>query len=224
VNGQKFRPGEIVAAELTTQDKNLRAVRFSFSKNQTGYYTPKGNSLESRFLSYPLRFKHISSQFSYHRMDPISHLNRPHLGIDFSAENGTPVQAIGNGRITFVGNVNGYGKMIKVSFDRHYSAMYAHLARFASDLKINQEIHKGQTIGYVGSTGWSTGPHLHFGFFLNGVATNWLAMKPSAASIPSRYFKKFLATSHKILAELQFRQATKFAANNNTQLNSHATD
>ncbi len=214
INGRKHHSGDIVTAEYTTRNHTYQAIRFSYPKDHADYYTPEGKSLAHRFLPYPVHFKRISSHFSHNRMDPILHRRQAHLGIDFAAYKGTPIKSIGNGRITFIGHDHGYGNAIKVRYDRHYSALYGHMEYFAKNLKLHQYIHRGQTIGFVGSTGWSTGPHLHFSFDFNGIPEDWLTLKPpSNPPIPRKYHYQFIKIKQTLLAALELYQATALAAN-----------
>lgn len=216
VNGKKIVPkGKLVAAKVMSHGQTYYAVRFGYPSHPESYFTPTGNSVENRFLPYPLRFKRISSHFTYHRFDPVLHSVRPHLGVDFAADSGTPIKAVGDGRITFIGKENGYGNSVRVSFGNNYSALYAHMHHFAKNIHLNQIIHKGDTIGYVGSTGWSTGPHLHFSFYENGQPKNWLAMGHATGEpVPKRYWGRFKAKAHSLLAKLDLGGNTHLAANN----------
>lgn len=214
VNGKKFRNGNIMAASLTCKNKTYHAIRYTYPIAHTGYYTPDGHAVESRFLRKPVKYKRISSHFSRHRLDPVIHRVHPHLGIDFAAYRGTPIKSIGDGKVIFIGRDGGYGKAIKVRYGKHYVALYGHMSRFAKNVKFHTRVHKGQVIGYVGKTGWATGPHLHFGFYVNGKARDWLSMKmPTGKSIPSSHFAHFLAASKRLLAQLKLYQQTKLAAN-----------
>lgn len=214
INGKKLDRNEIVAAKLITQKQNYYAIQFSYPTHQNGYFTPKGYSFEPRFLDYPLHFRRISSRFTYNRLDPVVHAMRPHLGVDFAAKSGTPVYAIGDGRVTFLGHIHGYGNAIKVRFDQQYSALYAHMNRFSPNVKLHREVHKGDIIGYVGSTGWATGPHLHFSFYENNKPKDWLALeRPTGQSVPKRYQGQFRKTADRLLAQLEIRNATSLAAN-----------
>lgn len=214
IHGKKYRNGNIVAAEFIHLGKIEQAVRYTYPIDHTAYYNPNGRSMEARFLRAPLHYKRISSYFSYNRYDPVLHKIRPHLGVDFAAPLGTPIQSIGEGQIIFTGRDGGYGMTIKVRYGHHYLALYGHMLRFAK-LHLNKWVHKGEIIGYVGKSGWSTGPHLHFGFYINGKPQNWLAMKlPKDQSIPRKYEKPFLNTAKQLLAELHLHQDTQLASNN----------
>ncbi|OGO93818.1 MAG: hypothetical protein A3F10_03105 [Coxiella sp. RIFCSPHIGHO2_12_FULL_42_15] len=219
VNGKSLNRNEIVAAKLATQKQNYYAIKFSYPQNHTGYFTPKGRSIESRFLDFPIHYRRISSRFSYGRYDPILHAIRPHLGVDFAARAGTPIRSVGDGKITFIGHERGYGNAIKIRYDSHYSALYGHMNHFSPSVKLSAYVHKGDIIGYVGSTGWSTGPHLHFSFYKNGQPKDWLAMtRLSGNLIPDRYRKQFKETASKLLATLEIH-ATELAANNTHLMN-----
>lgn len=214
VDGKKVRDGNIVAAKFTSRGKVYKALRYTYPINHSGYYAPNGHGIEPRFLRTPVHYKRISSRFSYRRMDPVIHKMRPHLGVDFAARSGTPIKSIGDGRIVFIGRDDGYGNAIRIRYGSHYQALYAHMRRFAKNMHLHEYVHKGEVIGYVGETGWATGPHLHFGFFVNGIARNWLAMKlPTGTSIPHSYLARFTAKSKRLLAELQVYQDTQLAVN-----------
>lgn len=220
INGEKYHNGDIVAAEFIHRGKIEQAIRYTYPSNHTAYYSPNGHGIEGRFLSAPLRYKRISSYFSYHRYDPILHKVRPHLGVDFAAPLGTPIKSIGYGQIVFIGHDGGYGRTIKIRYDSHYLALYGHMLRFAK-LHPYEWVHKGEIIGYVGESGWATGPHLHFGFYVNGKPQNWLAMKlPTTQSIPKKYEKPFLNLAKQLLAELHLHQDTQLAVNNTKLKNS----
>ncbi len=163
-NGKKsnfsFR---ILAAELVNAATEYFAIYFENNKGVGRYYDLDGRALARAFLRFPLEFSSISSQFSHSRFNPILKVDMPHHGVDFAAKRGTFVRAIGDGKILHAGwQKGGYGRMIEIQHDSVYSSRYAHLQRLAPGLKTGATIRKGQIIGYVGSTGRSTGAHLHF--------------------------------------------------------------
>jgi len=161
--GQESRPSlRIVAAELVNAGQKFTAIYFEKQKGQGNYYNPEGRSLARAFLRFPLEFSSISSQFAHSRFHPILKVNLPHTGVDFAAERGTPVRAVGDGVITLAGWNGNYGKAIDIQHDSSYTSRYAHLNGFAEGIRNGSSVRKGQVIGYVGSTGRSTGPHLHF--------------------------------------------------------------
>jgi murein DD-endopeptidase MepM/ murein hydrolase activator NlpD len=152
----------ILAAELINAGQKLTAIYFEKQKGQGNYYNLEGRSLARSFLRFPLEFTNITSHLAHSRFHPILKVNLPHNGVDFAAERGTPVRAVGDGIISQIGWNGNYGKAIDVQHDTTFMSRYAHLDRFAEGIRSGTPVTKGQIIGYVGSTGRSTGPHLHF--------------------------------------------------------------
>jgi murein DD-endopeptidase MepM/ murein hydrolase activator NlpD len=152
----------ILAAELISADQKLTAIYFEKQKGQGNYYNLEGRSLARSFLRFPLEFTNITSHFAPSRFHPILKVNIPHTGVDFAAKRGTPVRAVGSGLITLADWNGVYGKTVEIQHDSTYTTRYAHLERFAEGVHNGAAITKGQIIGYVGSTGRATGPHLHF--------------------------------------------------------------
>ncbi|MGH7930443.1 MAG: peptidoglycan DD-metalloendopeptidase family protein, partial [Candidatus Binatia bacterium] len=152
----------ILAAELMNAGQKLTAIYFEKQKGLGGYYDLDGRSLARNFLRFPLEFASITSQFAASRFHPILKARMPHTGVDFAAARGTPVRAVGDGVITQAGWNGRYGKAIDLQHDSRFLSRYAHLHNFAKGITNGAEVKKGQIIGYVGSTGRSTGPHLHF--------------------------------------------------------------
>ena len=162
------KPGKILAAEFTNQGKTYAVTLFREADGNEAYYTPDGRGLNQAFLKYPLEFTRISSSFGK-RLHPIKKQWRSHAGTDFAAAKGTPIKASSDGHIKFVGNQNGYGKTVTIQHKGKYSTLYAHMNGFAKGLKPGQRIRQGDVIGYVGMTGWATGPHLHYEIRVNNV-------------------------------------------------------
>ena len=152
----------ILAAELINAGQKLTAIYFEKHQGQGNYYNLEGRSLARSFLRFPLEFASITSLFSDNRLHPLLKVNMPHTGVDFAAQRGTPVRAVGDGQISEAGWNGGYGKAIELKHDSTYMSRYAHLDSFAEGIQAGAAVKKGQIIGYVGSTGRSTGPHLHF--------------------------------------------------------------
>jgi len=152
---------------------------FYFEQSGDGdYFDEEGNSVKKQFLKVPLKFTRISSGFSRRRLHPILKRYRPHLGIDFAAPTGTPVHSVGDGVVIIVGyQKRGAGRFVKIRHGRKYKSGYLHLSRFARGIRKGVRVKQGQIIGYVGSTGLATGPHLDFRFWENGVNINYLAKK-----------------------------------------------
>jgi len=163
--GQTLRTGRVLSAEFESNGRISQALWFQEPGQKGGYYRPNGDSLRKAYLSSPVEFSRISSGFAM-RMHPIQHQWRQHHGIDFAAASGTPVRAVGDGKVDFAGQQNGYGNIVILGHRNGQQTAYAHLSRI--DVKEGQAVAQGQTIGAVGMTGWATGPHLHFEFRVNG--------------------------------------------------------
>lgn len=169
-DGERLRDGNILAAEYIMQNgKSFRAVRYEFADGKADYYTPEGTSLRKAFLKTPVQFSRISSVFNPKRRHPVLNTIRAHRGVDYAAPAGTKVYAAGAGRVQFRGQKGGFGNLVEIAHSGKVVTRYGHLQRFAPDLKVGQRVEQGQLIGYVGSTGLATGPHLHFEFIENGV-------------------------------------------------------
>ena len=207
---QKDHPGNVVAAELIDGKTKHRIVRFT-ENHSVGYFTPQGQSTQPQFLKFPLHYERIGSYFSYHRLDPFTHRVQPHLGVDFDAPEGTPVKAIANGRIVACNDkLRGYGNVIIVQYNKVYQSLYAHLEKFAKNLHPNEYVKKGQIIGYVGMTGWATGPHLHFAIYKNGVAVNPLTVQfPYSAPIEAKYRRAFFYDEDRWFDEMKLFSANE---------------
>lgn len=161
--GQEMKAGvRILAAELINAGQKLTAIYFEKQHGQGNYYNLDGRSLARSFLRFPLEFSSITSHFSESRLHPILRTHLPHPGVDFAAERGTPIRAVGDGIITEAGWNGAYGKSIDIKHDATYTSRYAHLGSYAEGIRGGVAVTKGQVIGYVGSTGRATGPHLHF--------------------------------------------------------------
>jgi len=202
--GQESRPSlRIVAAELVNAGQKFTAIYFEKQKGQGNYYNPEGRSLARAFLRFPLEFTSISSQFSNSRFHPLLKVNLPHTGVDFAAERGTPVRAVGDGVVNQAGWNGSYGKVIDIQHDSNYTSRYAHLDRFAEGIHNGSSVRKGQVIGYVGSTGRSTGPHLHFEFYKDQQYVNPLSVDfPADESIEPALEKLFDSQKRTLLVEL----------------------
>jgi murein DD-endopeptidase MepM/ murein hydrolase activator NlpD len=164
-DGEFMRAGRVLAGEFLNAGKRYQAVWFDEpgSKQGGSYYSFDGKSLKKAFLKSPLEFSRISSGFSM-RVHPISGKWKRHEGVDFAAASGTPIRASGDGIVEFVGAQNGYGNVVTIKHWNNYTTVYAHMSRFASGLRKGEKVNQGQVIGYVGMTGWATGPHLHYEF------------------------------------------------------------
>jgi murein DD-endopeptidase MepM/ murein hydrolase activator NlpD len=164
-DGQTLRNGRVLSAEFESNGKLHQALWYQEPGQKGGYYRPNGDSLRRAYLSSPVEFSRVSSGFAM-RMHPILNTWRQHHGIDFAAPTGTPVRAVGDGTVEFAGTQSGYGNIVILKHRSNQETAYAHLSRI--DVKVGQSISQSQTLGAVGSTGWATGPHLHFEFRVNG--------------------------------------------------------
>lgn len=176
VNGEPLGTGRILAAELINKGRTYTALGYQTTTGWA-YFSPDGKAMRRAFLAAPLKFSRISSGFTSHRYHPVLHQYRAHYGIDYAAPTGTPVRAIGNGIVVSAGWGGGAGNMIKLQHNKEIATIYCHLSRFAKGIKKGVPVSQGQVIGYVGSTGLATGPHLDFRFFKNGKYVNFLSIK-----------------------------------------------
>jgi murein DD-endopeptidase MepM/ murein hydrolase activator NlpD len=167
----EVRVGRVLAGDLTISGKSLTALRFSGSAGGNAlYYDAEGNSLRRAFLRAPVQFRRISSNFAGARFHPVLGLTRRHEGTDYAATPGTPVMAAGDGIVLRAGRASGYGNLIELRHLNGITTRYGHLRGFARGIRRGVRVEQGQTIGYVGSTGLATGPHLHYEFRMNGLA------------------------------------------------------
>jgi len=192
IRGEFISTGRILAAKFNNNGRSLEAFYYENSKGEGGYYDSEGRSLRKMFLKSPLRYRRISSYFSRSRLHPILKVYRPHLGVDYAAPAGTPVETVGDGVVVFKGWSGGYGRFVKIKHNRTYTTTYGHLSRYAKGLRQGQRVKQGDLIGYVGSSGLSTGPHLDFRMMQNNKYINPLKMKldpapPLAASERPRF-------------------------------------
>ena len=211
--GEKIRNGNILVAEFVNQGRVFRAVRYKNGKGKVGYYTPDGHNMRKAFLRTPVDFTRISSRFQLRRMHPVLNKIRPHRGVDYAAPRGTPVKVTAHGKVTFVGRKGGLGKAIFVQHRGKYTTVYGHLSKYARGIKSGKSVRQGQVIGYVGSTGLSTGPHLHYEFRVRGVHKDPLKVKlPQAESIAARYRADFKRKTKKLIAQLDVLSRTRLAS------------
>jgi murein DD-endopeptidase MepM/ murein hydrolase activator NlpD len=197
------RPGRILAGRYTNGLDEYRAVYFEQSEGKGGYYRPDGSSVRRQLLRAPLNYRRISSRFSRSRLHPILRVRRPHLGIDYAAPYGTPVWAVGDGTVIFRGWSGGLGRLVKVRHANGYVSYYGHLSRFPPGMKVGQRVQQKEVVGYVGSTGLSTGPHLHFQLMKHGSWVDPAAVRtPAGEPIPAAAQPLFAKASEELLHEL----------------------
>jgi len=202
--GRPVRAGRVLAAEFVTQDKTLRAVHYGNS-----YYAPNGMNLRKAFLRSPLEFSRVSSGFGMRR-HPIARVWRAHEGIDYAAPMGTRVRAVGDAVVDYAGPKGGYGKVVILRHHGAYTTVYAHLNRIA--VRRGARIAQNDTIGFVGQTGWATGPHLHYEFRISGRARNPFSIAmPAALPVPPQDLPAFRAHAEPLLARLELLANTNLA-------------
>ena len=187
-DGEALRTGRVLSAEFVNAGKSFQAMWFqppaqdaTGTPNKGGYYTLDGKSLRRAYLSSPVEFSRISSGFSM-RFHPILQKWRAHLGTDFAASTGTPARTVGDGVVEFAGSQNGYGNVVFIRHRNGHETVYAHLSKIS--VARGQSVSQGQTIGLVGSTGWATGPHLHFEFRVGGMQQDPMTIAKQSETIP----------------------------------------
>lgn len=202
-DGEFIRAGRVLAGEFVNGKNTYQSVWFDEpgSEQGGGYYTFDGKSLKKAFLKSPLEFSRISSGFSM-RVHPISGHWKQHKGVDFAAATGTPIRASGDGTVEFIGGKSGYGNLVEIKHWGNYTTAYAHMSRFASGVRKGSKVKQGDLIGYVGSTGWATGPHLHYEFRINNQARDPLSVKiPNQQPLTGSDLARF----HQVAGEISHR-------------------
>jgi murein DD-endopeptidase MepM/ murein hydrolase activator NlpD len=195
LDGQKVSNGPIQAAAFNVKEKSYQALLHVGPSGVGRYYTPSGESLESVFLRSPLRFSRVTSHFSNNRYHPVLKKWRAHKGVDYGAPRGEPVMATAAGKVVQIGTKGAYGRLVTLQHGKTYQTVYAHLSRVAKGLRKSTSVKQGQVIGFVGSSGLATGPHLHYEFRVNGQHRNPLTVKlPRSSSIARKEKNAF---SHK---------------------------
>lgn len=200
---RKVGNGMILAAEFRNRGKIYRAIRYIGEDGRADYYADSGASMRKAFLRTPLSFTRISSAFDLRRKHPILNRIRAHRGVDYAAPTGTPVKATGDGTVVHIGSKGGYGRSIVLRHGGDYGTLYAHMSRYAAGLRPGSRVSQGQIIGYVGSSGLATGPHLHYEFQINGTHRNPLIVPlPRAPGISEQQRPHFYSQSAPLLAQL----------------------
>jgi len=179
--GETISVDDVSYAIFTSDGKDFPAIRYDQGDGGNVYWNDKGESMKKAFLKAPLSFSRISSGFTYHRKHPITRRVQPHTGVDYAAPSGTPVMSIGDGTVISAGYAGAGGNTVKIRHNSTYTTAYLHLSKYAKGIKAGQKVRQGQVIGYVGSTGRSTGPHLDFRVWKNGSPVNPLKMESPSA-------------------------------------------
>jgi murein DD-endopeptidase MepM/ murein hydrolase activator NlpD len=203
-DGQYIGDGRILAADFVNAGTVHRAVYYESADGKIAdYFSPDGRSMRRQFLRAPLDFTRISSNFDPRRHHPILNMIRAHKGVDYAAPTGTIIKAAGDGRVSFVGTKGGYGRVVILEHGGGISTLYGHMSRFARAVNDGTRVKQGTTIGYVGSSGAATGPHLHYEYRINGMHKNPRTVSlPDAAPIPEGYLAEFRSHSAQLLARL----------------------
>lgn len=200
LDGKKVRNGNILMAEFINQGRTITAIRYEDSNRDIGYFTPEGLSMRKTFRRNPLDIVRITSRFNLQRKHPVLHKIRAHRGVDYAASTGTPIRATGDGKVITARAKGGFGNTVEIQHGQKYSTLYAHLSKYGKNIKEGRYVKQGQIIGYVGSTGLATGPHLHYEFKVNGVHRNPLTIDlPHAKPIETEEKERFDQYANNIL-------------------------
>ena len=205
--GEKVKNGDIILAKFVNRGETYSANRFFLNENDKEFFDDNGNNLQKAFLRAPLDFAYISSHFNPNRMHPVLHTIRAHNGVDYAAKTGSPVRTTGNGTVHYAGRRNGCGNEIVIKHSNDYSTRYCHLNKFKSGIKKGTKVIQGETIGFVGSTGLATGPHLHYEFKIGNKHVDPVKLQlPSAEPISQNLrpdFNKILKDNKLLLSKLE---------------------
>lgn len=214
VEGQPVGTGNILAARFTNRGKTYSAVRYTSKDGTTSYYNADGTSMRKAFIRTPVDFARISSRFSNGRKHPILNKIRAHKGVDYAAPHGTPIKSAGDGKVLLAGRKGGYGNTVIIQHGQRYRTLYAHMQGFAKGVRNGSTVKQGQIIGYIGTTGLSTGPHLHYEFQVDGVHVDPLGLKlPMADPIAKSEMPRFMQQSQPLMARMDEERATMLALN-----------
>lgn len=210
--GEAAKVGKILAAEFINSGKTYRAVYFANQEGKGGYYSADGKSLKQAFLRSPLEFSRISSGFTIARFHPVLQQWRAHKGVDYAAPIGTKIKVTSDGIVEFVGQQNGYGNVISIRHQGKYSTLYGHMSGFAKGIHKGSRVSQGDVIGYVGMTGWATGPHLHYEFKVDNVQQDPLKVAlPNNVPLEPRNMMAFRQVSSDMMHRLNLLRNTNLA-------------
>lgn len=214
IDGKRVGTGNILAARFINRGKTYTAVRYTSKSGTTSYYNADGNSMRKAFIRTPVDFARISSRFSNGRKHPILNKIRAHKGVDYAAPHGTPIKSAGDGKVLLAGRKGGYGNTVIIQHGQRYRTLYAHMQGFAKGVRNGSTVKQGQIIGYIGTTGLSTGPHLHYEFQVDGAHVDPLGLKlPMADPIAKNEKQRFMALSQPLMARMDDERATMLALN-----------
>ena len=203
VDGEKVLDGDVLITEFNNKGKKITSIRFDLANGKSEYFSVNGINVKKAFLRSPVKLSYISSKYNLRRKHPVLHTIRSHNGVDYAANKGSPVRATGDGTVSFAEYNGGCGNEIKIKHSEDYTTRYCHLDKYNSRIKVGKKVKQGQTIGYVGSTGLATGPHLHYEFHVNGKHTDPLRVKfPNATPIKSSEKIKFTQVAYGLTSQL----------------------
>lgn len=208
LDGEKFGTGRILSARFVNRGEENIALLYTDSDGDSDYYSPNGKSMRKAFLRTPINAR-VSSPFNLQRRHPVLDVVRPHEGTDYGAPPGTPIKAAGTGRVKFAGWKGGYGRTVILKHGDNITTLYAHMSRLGKGIGNGTRVKQGETIGYVGSSGMVTGPHLHYEFRLNGAPRNSRTVKlPDAKPVPSSEMARFKQVTEQRIAQFDvFRES-----------------
>jgi murein DD-endopeptidase MepM/ murein hydrolase activator NlpD len=204
LDGERIGFGNILIAQFINRGREVTAIRYEDGKGDAQYYDPSGHSMRKEFLRNPIDFARISSRFNLKRKHPVLNKFRAHRGTDYAARTGTPIKSTGDGKVIFAGRKGGFGNCVIVQHGSRYQTLYAHLSKFNRSARKGRRVKQGQVIGYVGSTGLATGPHLHFEFRVDGVHRDSLRIKlPKSRSIAKDQKSAYQAVADRMIEWLK---------------------
>ena len=206
-NGNKIDNGRVLAVSFEALRGNVQMYRFRKADGTSGYYDADGNGAIKSLKRTPINNAKVTSNFSKKRKHPVLGFTRAHKGVDFRASTGTPIPAAGAGRVVARSYNRGHGNYVKIRHNGSYETLYAHMSKFAKGVNVGTTVRQGQTIGYVGSTGMSTGPHLHYEIIKNGVHVNPMTVKlPAISNLGAADKKKFMEYREKLDESIKYLQ------------------
>ncbi|MGK0405722.1 MAG: murein DD-endopeptidase MepM/ murein hydrolase activator NlpD [Oleispira sp.] len=219
LDGERIGFGNILIANFVNRGREITAIRYEDDKGNAQYYDPSGHSMRKEFLRNPIDFARISSRFNLKRKHPVLNKFRAHRGTDYAARTGTPIKSTGDGKVIFAGRKGGFGNCVIVQHGSRYQTLYAHLSKFNRKARKGRRVKQGQVIGYVGSTGLATGPHLHFEFRVDGVHRDSLRVKlPKSRSISKDQKKDYKAEAERMMEWLRSQQSNRIASDTTLEL------
>ena len=217
IDGKKVGVGKVHAAYFKNANLNEYYAIFYNNGDESGFYDLEGKPMKRAFLKAPLKYSRISSYYNPNRFHPILKRRRPHYGTDYAAPYGTPIYAVGDGYVTKASYTKGNGRYVKIRHDDTYETQYLHMQGFAKGIKSGVHVRQGQVIGYVGSTGLATGPHVCFRFWKNGRQINHLKLTfPPSDPLPEKDMAGFNLEKEKylnMLNQVQFEEEVQIASN-----------